>query len=234
MLLTDSFFLSLPLLSFCLSLSLSPPPSLRHSLRHDFSGWWGFNGGSALGEGAVAINASLATQVGLCVGMVGWAVLDLAHHKRKGLPDIAAILNGGIAVLAGITPIAGYVDATAALGLSVILVPVSFYGARGVHSLRRYGIEDTLEVSAVHGLTGAVGSLAIGVLARPLREGMPRGLLYGGGWGLLGRQATAVVGVALYTAVVCCAFMIPCRRWLRSGHKTALLGQRTPLIQESK
>jgi ammonium transporter, Amt family len=57
-------------------------------------------------------------------------------------------------------------------------------------------------VAGVHGVGGFVGTVLIGVLATATVTGGPRGLLFGGGTGLLGRQALAAVTVAAYSFTV--------------------------------
>ncbi|WP_433077092.1 hypothetical protein ACQP1P_33600 [Dactylosporangium sp. CA-052675] len=58
--------------------------------------------------------------------------------------------------------------------------------------------DDSLDVAGVHGVGGLIGTLLIGLLATAAVTGGPRGLFYGGGVDLLGRQALAVLVVAAY------------------------------------
>jgi Amt family ammonium transporter len=66
----------------------------------------------------------------------------------------------------------------------------------------RLNYDDSLDVAGIHGVGGLVGMLLIGVLATATVTGGDDGLLYGGGLGLLGRQAAASVVVAVYAFVI--------------------------------
>jgi ammonium transporter, Amt family len=66
----------------------------------------------------------------------------------------------------------------------------------------RWGVDDSLDVVGVHLVGGVVGTLLIGMLATAAMTGGPKGLLYGGGLGQLGRQAVAVVAVGAYAFAV--------------------------------
>lgn len=75
----------------------------------------------------------------------------------SGRPKVTAILNGAVAGLAGVTPASGYLSAHMALLLGICLGLAS---QRAPHLIKgRLRIDDALDVSAVHGLTGAIGSL---------------------------------------------------------------------------
>jgi Amt family ammonium transporter len=123
---------------------------------------------------------------------------------RKKRPTIADILNGAIAGLAGITPCAGFVYPWAALIIAIVIGASSF---EAVEILRfRWGLDDALDVSSVHGVTGIVGSIAIAFAANTKIGGHETGLVYGVDLGdsakLLGVQLLAVVVTGAYSAIV--------------------------------
>jgi Amt family ammonium transporter len=66
----------------------------------------------------------------------------------------------------------------------------------------KLGYDDSLDVVGVHGVGGLIGMLLIGVLATAAVTGHERGLAFGGGLSLLGRQALAVLVVAAYAFAV--------------------------------
>ena len=62
-------------------------------------GWFGFNGGSALVSGAVAVSAVVTTQIGCCVSACTWLMLQTLTTGSK--PNVTGLLNGALAGLAG-------------------------------------------------------------------------------------------------------------------------------------
>ena len=64
-------------------------------------------------------------------------------------------------------------------------------------------VDDSLDVVAVHLVGGIIGSLSVGLFATVDTNSLGKdGLFYGGGAGLLGEQALAVVSVIAYSFVV--------------------------------
>src|ERR687898_409701 len=160
-------------------------------------GWFGFNAGSALAANGVAANALLTSQIGCATSVLVWLFLS---WKRSGKPSVAAVINGAIAGLAGITPAAGYISGESAFVLGIILGFGSYYGI--VLLKEKLRIDDALDVGSVHGITGILGALAIGVAASPLiMEGGPVGWLHGNP-AQLGIQAFGVAVAAAFAFVV--------------------------------
>ena len=160
-------------------------------------GWFGFNAGSALAANGVAGNALLTSQIAAATCTLVWLFLS---WKRSGKPSIAAVINGAIAGLAGITPTAGYITGESAFVLGIILGFGSYYGI--VLFKEKLKIDDALDVSSVHGVTGILGALTIGVAASPLI--MPNGPV---GWihgnpAQLGIQAFGIAVAAVFAFVV--------------------------------
>jgi Amt family ammonium transporter len=139
-------------------------------------GWFGFNAGSALASGALAANALVATQMGASTCAIVWVLLS---WKRNGKPTITAVVNGAISGLAGVTPAAGFISGQHAFILGIVLGFASYYGI--VLLKERLKIDDALDVSSVHGITGIVGSLSIGIFAsQVINPAGPVGWLYSG------------------------------------------------------
>ncbi len=138
-------------------------------------GWFGFNGGSALASGGIAANAILASQIGASTSAFVWIVLS---WKRSGKPSTTGAINGAICGLAGITPAAGFISGQNAFFLGIVLGFASYYSI--LFLKEHLKIDDALDVSSVHGVTGIVGALAIGLVASSLiNPDGPDGLLYG-------------------------------------------------------
>src|ERR671919_314071 len=140
-------------------------------------GWFGFNAGSALASGSLAANAFLVTQIGAVTSAVVWILLS---WKRSKKPSTTAAINGAICGLAGVTPAAGFITAQSSFFLGIVLGFASYYGILLIKE--RLKIDDALDVSSVHGITGIVGTIAIGLVATTLvNPAGPDGLLYGNG-----------------------------------------------------
>ncbi|MEV6931222.1 ammonium transporter [Dactylosporangium sp. NPDC051485] len=155
-------------------------------------GWFGFNAGSALTAGGGAAMAFLNTQVAGAAAICGWLLVE---RFRDGHPTTLGAASGAVAGLVAITPSCGSVSPLGALAIGAIAGVACCYAV----SLKyRLGYDDSLDVAGVHGVGGLLGTLLIGLLATSAVTGGDSGLLYGGGLGLLGRQALAVVVVAAY------------------------------------
>jgi ammonium transporter, Amt family len=138
-------------------------------------GWFGFNAGSALASGSLAANTLLVTHAASAASSVVWILLS---WKRSGKPSTIAAINGAIAGLAGITPASGFISVQNSLILGTVIGLVSYYTIILLKEHLR--IDDALDVSSVHGVTGIIGSLAIGFIASTLiNPAGPNGLVYG-------------------------------------------------------
>jgi ammonium transporter, Amt family len=152
-------------------------------------GWFGFNAGSALASGSLAANTLLVTHIGSATSAMVWLFLS---WKRAGKPSTTAVINGAISGLAGVTPAAGFITAQSSFLLGIVLGFASYYGILLIKE--RLKIDDALDVSSVHGITGIVGSIAIGLIATTIiNPAGPTGLLYGNSMQL----AIQALGVAV-------------------------------------
>jgi Amt family ammonium transporter len=154
-------------------------------------GWFGFNAGSALASGGLAANTLLVTHAASAASAVVWIFLS---WKSSGKPSLTAGINGAIAGLAGVTAASGFISVQSSLLLGILVGFASFYGI--VLLKQRLKIDDVLDVGSVHGITGIIGSLAIGFVATKfINLSGPNGLLYGNAM-QLASQALGV-GVAI-------------------------------------
>src|SRR5713101_6076841 len=69
-------------------------------------GWFGFNGGSALGSNGLAGSALGASQVAAAAAALGWVLVEWLH---KGKPTALGLASGIVAGLVAVTPASGYV-----------------------------------------------------------------------------------------------------------------------------
>lgn len=150
-------------------------------------GWFGFNAGSALTAGGLAANAFITTNTATGAAMLGWAIVEWIKHRK--VTTLGAV-SGAVAGLVAITPAAGYVGPLA----SILIGLVAGVGCAYAVGIKwRAGIDDALDVFGIHGVGGMIGALLIGLVAQvAINPAGANGLLAGGGWALMGRQALAV------------------------------------------
>ncbi len=160
-------------------------------------GWFGFNAGSALSAGNLAVSAMIVTNTSAAVGMLAWMLMD---KLKTGKPTMLGALSGAIAGLASITPAAGYVNITAAIIIGFV---ASILAYNAVSWLKpRLGYDDALDVFGIHGICGITGALAIGVFASPLINSLTTGGILFGNFNLIAVQLLAVSVVASYTFIM--------------------------------
>ena len=158
-------------------------------------GWFGFNGGSALGANALAGSAFVATHLGAAAAMLGWLIPEWMQHKA---PTTVGAATGAVAGLVAITPAAGYVEPWAAV---IIGFAGGFICYLAVSMKGKLGYDDSLDVVGVHFVGGLVGALLTGIFATTaVNELGADGLLYGNP-GQFGKQLIAVVATTLYSLV---------------------------------
>jgi Amt family ammonium transporter len=160
-------------------------------------GWFGFNAGSALAANQSAGMAMLATHMSAAAGALTWMLLEWKHY---GKPSTLGILTGMVAGLGTITPASGFVSPLAAVCIGVAAGFVC-YGATQVLK-RRWHIDDTLDVSPVHGVGGVIGTLLTGVFAAPSLGGTGFAVAAGGMAAQVGVQALAIVAIGLWCALI--------------------------------
>merc|ERR1711972_31345 len=125
-------------------------------------GWYGFNAGSALSSGRLAVDTMATTTTATCTALITSTIISLIKHKRA--VDTVAVLNGALAGLAGITPASGFVQPLYASLIGVLLGLISHFSIMLLKG--KLKIDDALDVGSVHGATGVLGSLLIGVFDR--------------------------------------------------------------------
>ncbi len=158
-------------------------------------GWFGFNGGSALAAGADAAMAMLVTHVSAATASLVWMALE---WKKFGKPSLVGFVTGTIAGLASITPASGFVGPLAALIIGALSGVLCFFAVPFVKE--KLNIDDTLDVMAVHGVGGIIGTLLLPFLITlPGGVGLSEGMSAGGQFFA---QVSGVVSVAVFSAVM--------------------------------
>jgi ammonium transporter, Amt family len=152
-------------------------------------GWLGFNGGSALAANGLAAFAFTNTFVAPAAAAAAWGLTELVMHGKVSGVGLA---SGAVAGMVAITPAAGFVTPLSALVLGALAAGASFTAVR---YRPRLGLDDSLDVFAVHGVAATLGALLTGLLAsKSVNEGGADGSL-----ALLGIQAVGVLATLAWS-----------------------------------
>jgi len=158
-------------------------------------GWFGFNGGSALGASTDAALAILNTHLSAATAALCWIGLE---RIKLGKPTTVGLATGAVAGLATVTPAAGQIGAMGAIGLGLVAGLTCFYAVQLIRN--RIGIDDSLDVFAVHGVGGMLGSILLAPLASTALGGV--GYAEDGGMGTqFVAQIVGVGAVAIWSAL---------------------------------
>jgi Amt family ammonium transporter len=152
-------------------------------------GWLGFNGGSALGANGLASTAFTNTFIAPAAAALAWGLAELfLHGKMSGV----GLASGAVAGMVAITPAAGFVRPVPALLLGAVASMASFTAVR----LRpKLGLDDSLDVFAVHGVAASLGAIMTGALASlAVNPGGADASL-----ALVGKQAIGVVTTLVFS-----------------------------------
>lgn len=159
-------------------------------------GWFGFNGGSALAANDAAASAIINTHVAASVAALVWLLIE---RIKVGKSTAVGFATGAVAGLATITPAAGTVGPGGAIIIGVLASMVCFWFVGLIKGTLK--IDDSLDVFAVHGVGGIMGSLLLAVFASESLGGVG----YAEGAGMASQlwvQLKGVAIVAVYSAVV--------------------------------
>lgn len=122
-------------------------------------GWFGFNAGSAVGSGPLAVSALGATNTAAAAAGLAWILFDAAKGKK---PSALGFSIGAVVGLVAITPACGFVTIPQSIFIGAISSIVSNYLA---HLRTKTTLDDTLDVFPCHGVGGMMGMLMTGIFA---------------------------------------------------------------------
>lgn len=125
-----------------------------------WAGWFGFNAGSAFEASSRAVGALLATQVAASVGAFAWG---LAEFVKRGKFSVLGMATGAIAGLVAVTPASGFVGPQGAAVIGAVSGALCFVAV--TQFKRVTGIDDSLDVFALHGVGGFIGTVLTPVFA---------------------------------------------------------------------
>jgi Amt family ammonium transporter len=158
-------------------------------------GWFGFNGGSALGSGSLATVAFVTTMISAAAGGLTWTIVEWV---LRGKPTAVGIASGFLAGLVGITPAAGFVLPVGALLIGSITSVCCFFA---ISFRAKLGFDDSLDTFPIHGVGGTVGAILTGVFATKAVNAAGNDGLFAGNPGLIGTQFVGVLATYLFAAV---------------------------------
>ena len=157
-------------------------------------GWFGFNAGSALAANQNAAMAMLVTHISAAAATITWMLID---WYKNGKPGLVGMITGMVAGLATVTPASGYIGPLGGLILGISSGFVCYWFVGFIKNI--INIDDTLDVFAVHGVGGILGTLLCATLATSCFGGLG---LETGVWEQTKTQVIGVISISLYTFIV--------------------------------
>ena len=156
-------------------------------------GWFGFNGGSALGANGSAGYALVVTQVAAAAA-ISWLVVE---KIVRGKASVLGGASGAVAGLVVITPAAGFVTVSGALIMGLIGGVVCFWGITALK--RALKADDSLDAFGLHGVGGIVGAILTAFFASEfiMGENAPTNVLT-----QLWIQVEGVLATIAYSAIL--------------------------------
>jgi Amt family ammonium transporter len=180
-------------------------------------GWFGFNAGSALTSGGLASSAFVATNISAATAALVWMVLSWIYRR----PSLLGVVTGAVAGLVAITPAAGFVQPIMGIPIGAGVAVICYYM---MLFRSKTGIDESLDVWAVHGMGGTWGALATGIFSSAAVNAAGKdGLIYGNAKQLL-LQLIGVVVVWTFAFVM---------TWVIGKIVNAIVGLRVSSDEES-
>ena len=127
-----------------------------------WTGWFGFNAGSALEANNSAALAFMNTFLATACAVLAWT---FGEWMLKGKPSMLGAASGAVAGLVAITPAAGNVGIPGAFVIGAAAGLVCLWGVNGLK--RMIGVDDSLDVFGVHAVGGILGALLTGIFVSP-------------------------------------------------------------------
>jgi Amt family ammonium transporter len=169
-----------------------------------WTGWFGFNAGSALEANGSAALAFMNTYLATACAVLSWM---FGEWLFKGKPSMVGAASGAVAGLVAITPAAGNVGIAGAFVIGTGVGLVCLWGVNGLKKMLR--ADDALDVFGVHAIGGIFGALMTGIFNSPdlggpgsVQDWVTMKVGYPGIMAQLWIQAKAVGLVFVWTAVV--------------------------------
>lgn len=160
-------------------------------------GWFGFNGGSALGANELAIHAFMTTNTSAAAAMLSFLLIE---KLTSGKPTLVGASTGLVIGLVAITPGAGFVPIWSAIIIGALVSPICFFFISVVKKIFNY--DDALDVFGCHGVGGIWGGIATGLFTQKSINPAAawNGLLFGEVTLFL--RQLAAIGITIAIAIV--------------------------------
>mgnify|MGYP001174602738 CR=1 FL=1 len=169
-------------------------------------GWFGFNAGSALAANQNAAMAMLVTHISAAAATITWMLID---WYKNGKPGLVGMITGMVAGLATVTPASGYIGPIGGLILGISSGFICYWFVGFVKNAMN--IDDSLDVFAVHGVGGILGTLLCGLLATANYGGLGLETTV---WAQTKVQIIGVVSISLYTLIVTTIIVLVVRNFV--------------------
>ena len=167
-------------------------------------GWFGFNAGSALAADGLAANAFITTHIATAAAGLTWALIEWWHN---GSPTILGAATGAVAGLVAVTPACGFVNPMNAMFIGMIVAVICYLAVAIIKG--KLGYDDSLDAFGVHGVGGAVGTIATGFFAeKAINAAGTDGLLFGNAHQLYVQSLSLIVTVAFAAIMTFVIFKI--------------------------
>ncbi|HEX3046364.1 MAG TPA: ammonium transporter [Bacillota bacterium] len=154
-------------------------------------GWFGFNGGSAIGSNGLAAQAFLVTNTAAAASALTWMIINWRYRK----PSALGMATGAVVGLVAITPASGFVSPASAIVIGAVAAIIS---TACINLRNKWKIDESLDVWACHGMGGLWGAIATGIFAdKAINPAGANGLIYGS-WSQFGVQILTAVVVVVF------------------------------------
>lgn len=170
-------------------------------------GWLAFNGASTANLSIRSIYAVLNTNLAACGGGVSWTLLEFLHTRKF---SIIGFCSGIISGLVGITAAAGFVPVYTSCLIGWVTSMACFYTNKYKYII---GIDEGLDIFAIHGMGGVVGDILTGFFAADFVNALDgvttdnEGGWWNHNWKQMGYQLAAALTCASWSFFISC-FML--------------------------
>jgi Amt family ammonium transporter len=165
-------------------------------------GWFGFNAGSQVAANEAAGMTMLVTHISAAVASLTWMAIEWI---KNGKPGLVGIVTGMVAGLATITPASGNVGPMGAICIGFLAGFVCYFMCGIVKQGMK--IDDTLDVFAVHGVGGIMGTILVAVFGTAAFGGTGVDDMVG----QLETQLIALGAVIAWSAVATVVIVVICK-----------------------
>jgi ammonium transporter len=161
-------------------------------------GWFGFNAGSALNAGGLAVHAFMTTNTAAAAAMLSWMLIEKVKH---GKPTVLGAATGAVVGLVAITPGAGFVPLWSSIIIGALVSPICFFFMTAVKA--KFGYDDALDAFGCHGIGGVWGGIATGLFTQTSINSVAKwnGLFFGD-INLLIAQIEGILITVVFAAVM--------------------------------